>query len=81
MPWEIGFYDGFHEERIAIFPLVENASSTFVGQEYLGVYPYIEKITDLETGIKKVGVMKAAHTYIPLRDFTLGLSTSRYGYR
>lgn len=41
MPWELGYVDG-HAERVAIFPVVKNPASTFSGQEYLGIYPYVD---------------------------------------
>jgi hypothetical protein len=43
MPWELGYFDGLRSGRVAIFPLVGNANESFVGQEYLGLYPYIEE--------------------------------------
>lgn len=39
-PWELGYFDGKKNSRCSILPVVE--SNTFVGQEYLGLYPYIE---------------------------------------
>ena len=40
MPWECGYFDGL-KEKVAILPikLISN-SNKFVGQEYLGLYPY-----------------------------------------
>lgn len=38
-PWELGVADGMHN-RVCILPVM-NASG-FKGQEYLGLYPYIE---------------------------------------
>lgn len=43
MPWELGYFDGRKgREAIAIMPLVDFAGQS-VGQEYLGIYPTIEK--------------------------------------
>jgi TIR domain len=44
MPWELGYFDGFRPGHVAILPLVQEASDDFKGQEYLGLYPYIEDI-------------------------------------
>jgi len=44
MPWELGYFDGLKKGRISILPLVENEASQFAGQEYLGLYPVIEKV-------------------------------------
>jgi hypothetical protein len=42
MPWEVGFFDGFNG-NIVIFPIVDSENETFKGQEFLGLYPYIDK--------------------------------------
>ena len=44
MPWELGYFDGFRPDSISILPLVENYDSEWAGQEYLGLYPVIEKL-------------------------------------
>jgi len=47
MPWELGFFDG-HNGKVAIVPIVDTPRASFVGQEYLGLYPYVDedKATD-----------------------------------
>ena len=47
MPWELGYFDGFKPEHVWILPLVANSDSEFRKQEYLGLYPSVEKLTDL----------------------------------
>ncbi|GAA2453773.1 hypothetical protein [Agromyces soli] len=43
MPWELGFFDGHKgPEAVAIMQLVDFAGQS-VGQEYLGIYPKIER--------------------------------------
>ncbi|WP_423808299.1 toll/interleukin-1 receptor domain-containing protein (plasmid) [Photobacterium damselae] len=44
MPWECGYFDGING-KIAIFPIVDIDENSFAGQEYLGLYPYID-VTD-----------------------------------
>lgn len=44
MPWECGYFDGING-KIAIFPIVKSDESSFAGQEYLGLYPYIDVTT------------------------------------
>lgn len=39
-PWELGYFDGKKNGRSCILPIME--SQTFRGQEYLGLYPYIQ---------------------------------------
>jgi hypothetical protein len=45
MPWELGYMDGYHNSRVAVVPMVEDYQSggEFKGQEYLGLYPYLDK--------------------------------------
>ena len=42
-PWELGYFDGKSKNaRCCILPVLENSKSKFIGQEYLGLYPYLE---------------------------------------
>ena len=43
MPWELGYMDG-RKSRCAILPMTEEGyKSSYAGQEYLSVYPYVVK--------------------------------------
>lgn len=42
MPWEIGYFDGI-KSVIAILPVVKSATDSYSGQEFLGLYPYIDE--------------------------------------
>lgn len=44
MPWELGYCDGKHG-KVAIVPIADSPtnSESYVGQEYLGLYPYVTK--------------------------------------
>ncbi len=44
MPWELGYFDGY-KDKVAIIPLNKNYRDIafFDGQEYLGIYPYVQK--------------------------------------
>jgi len=59
MPWELGYYDGFRPGCLWVLPIVANYDSEFESQEYLGLYPAVEKIADLygrlNLGISDVG--------------------------
>ena len=46
-PWELGVSDGYNG-KVCILPIME--SSTFKGQEYLGLYPYLDYETIQGTG-------------------------------
>lgn len=41
MPWECGYIDGRKDGRSAILPVTATGADTFLGQEYLKVYPYV----------------------------------------
>lgn len=41
MPWELGYSDGLHG-AVAIFPVTQAREDEFRGQEFLGIYPYID---------------------------------------
>lgn len=43
MPWELGFFDGYQPDQVAILPLMDSANESFRGQEYLGLYPLVTK--------------------------------------
>jgi hypothetical protein len=47
MPWELGYFDGFKPSFVWILPLVVSSDSEFLGQEYLGLYPTIDKLAAL----------------------------------
>ena len=49
MPLELGYMDAYRHSRIAIAPMVEDYETNheFKGQEYLGLYPYLDKTTSL----------------------------------
>jgi hypothetical protein len=44
MPWELGYFDAYKPGYVWILPLVVADDSEFTNQEYLGLYPAIEKI-------------------------------------
>lgn len=44
MPWELGYFDGFRANSVAVLPVLEDWQNSFDGQEYLGLYPVIEQV-------------------------------------
>lgn len=42
MSWELGYFDGYRG-KVAIVPVVESYQSSFEGQEYLSLYPWVDK--------------------------------------
>ena len=43
MPWELGYFDG-KKGRVAILPVVDRQMASYKGQEYLGLYPYVDEV-------------------------------------
>lgn len=73
MPWELGYFDGFKPSYVWILPLVSEHDSEFKGQEYLGLYPSVEKLASiagrLNLGFTNVGDEK---TDVPLTKAARG---------
>jgi hypothetical protein len=67
MPWELGYFDGFRPGFVGILPLVQSSYDDFKGQEYLGLYPYIEDI-NWNTGRRGLGVSVDAYRAQPIRE-------------
>jgi len=68
MPWELGYFDGFRPNHVAIFPLVQTDGAGFPGQEYLGLYPYVEVIEFAE-GPPRLGISISDTTARPIAGF------------
>jgi TIR domain len=68
MPWELGYFDGRKPGRVAIFPLTSSAGSSFVGQEYLALYPKIERI-NWQGGLRSLGISTGETTAARLSTF------------
>lgn len=68
MPWELGYFDGRKPGRVAIFPLPSSSYSTFVGQEYLGLYPNVERI-QWKSGRRGLGISTSDTTAEDLAGF------------
>jgi hypothetical protein len=76
MPWELGYFDGLRGDRIAILPLVASEGATYVGQEYLGLYPRVERLGgSLGTSVVRHSPTREA---VALRSFA---SPSRLSYQ
>jgi hypothetical protein len=65
MPWELGYFDGA-KDRVAILPILDRDQSQYDGQQYLGIYPYVDHT---ETAI---WIHRDAGSYVRLEDFIAG---------
>lgn len=63
MPWELGYKDG-ENGKVAILPLTGGLE--FKGQEYLGIYPYV----DLTSGT--LYIHKDQKTWVNFKDWLAG---------
>lgn len=54
-PWELGYFDGLKSGNVFIFPIAYGNRSTFDGQEYLGLYPYVDEALD-KAGRRKLWI-------------------------
>jgi hypothetical protein len=68
MPWELGYFDGRNgRNKIGILPLVDDAHADFAGQEYLGIYPRVER-NDLLRGGRRFEVPAQSGSPWELRE-------------
>jgi hypothetical protein len=44
-PWELGYFDALRAGNVFIMPVTSGGKDPFAGQEYLGLYPYLEPST------------------------------------
>jgi TIR domain len=77
MPWELGFKDG-HNTRVAIVPVAQFSTTTYVGREYLGIYPYIDEADD-EMSIERLWVNRSRTRYVALDEWLTGEEPTERG--
>jgi hypothetical protein len=73
-PWELGYFDGkSYKSRCCILPVLDAQVSVYKGQEYLGLYPYLEyeKIKDQAKYDFWVHAQDSAK-YVSLREWLQG---------
>lgn len=59
MPWELGYFDGFNG-AVAILPVTRNREASFEGQEYLGIYPYMDEAPSKGSSVEEIWVNKGS---------------------
>lgn len=70
-PWELGYFDGKKNGRCCILPIVE--SQTFLGQEYLGLYPFLDYEKNNLTGRQEFWVNNQDDgKYVTLKEWLAG---------
>ena len=72
MPWECGYFDGA-KGKVAICPIAaQGALSEFAGQEYLGIYPYIQKDRPKDADKPTMWVHETRTKYVVFRQWLSG---------
>jgi hypothetical protein len=68
MPWECGYFDGI-KEKVAILPIKQYSfNNEYIGQEYLGLYPYCLK-QDNTLNQPRLWVYKSKEYYLVYEDW------------
>lgn len=76
MPWELGYKDGSNK-RVAILPVVDQRAEKFIGQEYLGLYPYVTRDENTD-GVTQLWIEQSDGSYVAFRHW---LSSGTQPYR
>ena len=73
-PWELGYFDGKSgNSRCCILPVMNYSSSTYRGQEYLGLYPYLQYEKYADSDAYDFWVFEQdSSKYVPLRSWLFG---------
>lgn len=73
MPWELGFMDGAGR-RIGIVPVVEAVRDTFDGEQYLGLYPYLDRAKISGQNASTLWINRSKQEYAGYVDWVRGSS-------
>jgi hypothetical protein len=72
MPWELGYFDGLNgDQQISIMPIEEDETTGYLGQEYLGLYRAIEKLSS-RGGDFMAAVSPDQRDFMEIYDFATG---------
>ena len=75
MPWELGFFDGIKTKMVAILPIKkdnDNFENDFKGEEYLGLYYYIDKEVAKNSTNKILWVNEDTNKYVKFSEWLEG---------
>ena len=79
MPWELGYFDGIKDKMVGILPIKKSGNNfrdDFNGEEYLGLYYYIDKSTLQNTNRTSLFVKESTNKYTTFEDWISGGSLS-----
>ena len=74
MPWELGYFDGIKDKMVGILPLKNNNNfkDNFQGEEYLGLYYYIDKEVTKSSTNKILWVNEDTNKYVKFSEWVEG---------
>jgi len=71
MPWELGYKDG-DNTRVVVLPVVQYETTNYEGQEYLGIYPYVDIANDT-AGKQRLWVRRSSTCYVNFDSWLNGV--------
>lgn len=71
MPWELGYMDGLNG-KAAILPVAQKATQAYAGQEYLGVYPYVQQDPAKGGTKQRLWIHRSPSNYIVFEEWLKG---------
>lgn len=75
MPWELGYFDGQSSGSVSIMPILDYESSSFNGQEYLGLYPKVTKERYNGSAREGIFVKKPLKGWLTICEFANGYTS------
>lgn len=75
MPWECGYFDGLRGS-VAILPVAKTSQSTYNGQEYLGLYPFVDKAAS--NGKELLWINEAPDIYVSFEKWLKGEKPTKH---
>jgi hypothetical protein len=75
MPWELGYFDAFRG-RVGILPVTQKVRSDYEGNEYLGLYPYVD-LAAVEGGPERLWINRSTNEYGQLREWLTNTAAIR----
>lgn len=76
MPWELGFFDG-HNGKVGVLPVTQSQEENFRGEEYLSLYPYVDRALIEGSKTAALWINRASDTYARLDLWTAGSAAIR----
>lgn len=76
MPWELGFFDGL-KGRVGIVPVTQNQEDLFKGEEFLNLYPHVDRAVPQGAGLQQqLWINRTATRYTGLARWVRGAAMS-----